>query len=136
MSSPTTVNPVVSTKSNNKDSKENQNTRTIPVTLDADQDVLIVDNGTLPFINKMFGAQNDIVNESAFTRMFVHDAVIAHVKQSCRVIVQRWQNAVSKASVKHPTLTREQVEAKLLVSKAMRELQQNAERAGVLLQSL
>ncbi len=132
--STTTVNPVVSTKSNNKDSKENQ--RTVPVTLDADQDVLIVDNGTLPFISKMFGAQNDIVNESAFSRMFVHDAVIAHVKQSCRVIVQRWQNAVSKASVKHPTLTREQVEAKLLVSKAMRELQQNAERAGVLLQSL
>lgn len=110
-------------------------TRETKVTLAEDQDVMIVDSETLPLISKMFASQRDIANESAFARKFVYDAANSHAKQLCRMIVQRWQNVVAKVCLKH-RIAPEAAEVKLLVSRAMRELHEDATKAAELLQIL
>lgn len=94
---------------------------------------VVLHNDTVAVISKMFAAQSDFENESKYMRTFMHTAVLSAAKQECRRIINVWENAVSKVSRLHPTMTREQCEAQLLESKKNREIKARVEIAASLL---
>lgn len=105
---------------NTKETKEV--TQTVPVTVGEKQAAVVVHEDTMSIVGKIFACQNDIENESKFVRMFMHDSVVAGAKAFTQRIIATWENAVTKYSRLHPTLTREDAEKDLLASKKAREL--------------
>jgi hypothetical protein len=91
--------------------------REVKVTLDKDQDALIVNDATTALLDKAFVMQDNYDNESKFRRAFVLDAVRAHVKAECSRIITAWDAAIAKTSKLHPLKNRGECEATLLESK-------------------
>ena len=106
--------------SNTKETKEVS--QVVNVTVGEKQAAVVVHEDTMSIVGKIFACQNDIENESKFVRMFMHDSVVAGAKAFTQRIISTWENAVTKYSRLHPTLTREDAEFDLLASKKAREL--------------
>lgn len=112
MADNTAVKPGVSTPS-----KDESKLREIKVTLDKDQDTLIVNDSTTALLDKAFVMQDNFDNESKFRRAFTYDAIRAHVKAECSRIITAWDAAISKTSKLHPTNNRQDNINLLLESK-------------------
>jgi hypothetical protein len=105
---PVTQNPAVSS---------DKKLREIKVSLEKDQEALIVNDATTALLDKAFVMQDNFDNESKFRRAFVLDAVRAHVKSECSRISTAWDAAIAKTSKLHPLKNREECQAILLESK-------------------
>lgn len=103
------------------------------VSHDEQHEPIVLHNDTMSIVRKMFTAQSDFENESKYTRTFMHTAVLSAAKAECRRVVNAWENAVSKVSKLHPTMTRDQCESQLLESKKNREIHAQVEIALSLL---
>lgn len=110
-------------------------TRTVPVTLEADQSAVIVNSDTMAIVDKMYTTQDDVANESKYIRTFMHGAVLAAAKQECRRLQGIWKNAIHKESDLHPTWTAEKCELELLQSKKMQNLKAQVDVALSLLKT-
>lgn len=110
-------------------------TRTIPVSVTKDQTAVVLNSDTMEIVSKMFTSQDDIANETKYTRTFIHSAVIAGAKQECRRLANVWENAITKENKLHPAWSREQSEQELLQSKKMQELKAQVDVAVSLLKT-
>jgi hypothetical protein len=109
--------------------------RIVPVTVKEDQEAVVLNADTMAMVNRMFSAQDDIANESKFTRTFIHTAVLAGAKQECRRISGVWENAITKENKLHPAWSREKAESELLQSRKMQELKALVDVAQSLLKT-
>lgn len=127
-----TLQEIVQQEEKQAPSKKQQLIET-KVSHDEQHSAVALHNDTLAVVSKMFAAQSDFENESKYLRTFMHTAVLNAAKAECRRIANAWENAVSKVSRLHPTMTREQCEAQLLESKKNREIKAQVEIAVSLL---
>lgn len=109
--------------------------RTISVSITKDQTAVVLNSDTMEIVSKMFTSQDDIANETKYTRTFIHSAVIAGAKQECRRLANVWENAITKENKLHPAWSREQAEQELLQSKKMQELKAQVDVAVSLLKT-
>lgn len=138
----TQVTPAVNGNGSSNNSSSTSNAakpdnklREVKVTLAESQEAVIVHENTMQIIGKLFTAQDDIENESKYTRAFLHSAVLQAGKQECRRIQNLWETAVTNVTKLHPTMNREQAAAELLASRKMRELKARVDVATSLLKT-
>lgn len=123
-------------KTANNGASVTQDVSEVKVTLNKDQEALIVNESTIALLDKGFAMQDNFENESKYRRAFVLDAVRSHVKAECSRLIAAWDSAIAKTSKLHPTKNREECIAILLESRKAKELKAMVDVASSLKREL
>ena len=133
MSTSTIQHDVKQSAAGSTSSRSDKKLTETKVTHDDQHAPVVLHNDTLTIVAKMFATQEDYENESKFSRVFFHSAVLSQAKQECRRIVNLWENVITKYNKLHPTMSREQAEADLLESKKNKQIKAQVDIATSLL---
>lgn len=86
--------------------------------------VTLINPEVLEMVSSAFEVQDDIENESKFSRGFLADAVMTQTKAIITRAINDWTRLVDTSTRLHPTWTREECEEALLDSRKSRRIKE------------